>query len=26
MDDDYPTGMITPGRPDRLSDLDLFGP
>jgi hypothetical protein len=26
MDDDYLTGMITPGRPDKLSDLDLFGP
>jgi hypothetical protein len=26
MDDDYPTGMITPGRPDKLSGLDLFGP
>lgn len=23
MDDDYLTGMTTPGRPDRLSDLDL---
>ncbi len=26
MDDDYLTEMITPGRPDKLSDLDLFGP
>jgi hypothetical protein len=26
MDDDYPTGMITPGRSDTLSDLDPFGP
>ena len=26
MDDDYPPGMITPGGPDKLSDLDLFGP
>jgi len=26
MDDDYLTGMITPGRPGKLSDLDLFGP
>jgi hypothetical protein len=25
-DDDYLTGMITPGMPDKLSDLDLFGP
>ena len=25
-DDDYLTGMITPGRPGKLSDLDLFGP
>ena len=24
--DDYLTGMITPGRPGKLSDLDLFGP
>ena len=23
MDDDYLPGMITPGRPDQLSDLDL---
>ncbi len=26
MDDGYLTGMITPGRPGKLSDLDLFGP
>jgi len=26
MDDGYLTEMITPGRPDKLSDLDLFGP
>ena len=26
MDDDYLTGMITPGRSDKLSGLDLFGP
>ena len=26
MDDDYLTGMITPGRPDRLPDMDLSGP
>ena len=26
MDDDYLTGMITPGRPDKLFDLDLSGP
>jgi len=26
MDDDCLTGMITPGRPGKLSDLDLFGP
>jgi hypothetical protein len=26
MDDDYLTGMITLGRPGKLSDLDLFGP
>jgi hypothetical protein len=26
MDDDYPTGMITPGGPDKLFDLDLSGP
>jgi hypothetical protein len=26
MDDDYLTGMITPGRPGNLSDLDLSGP
>jgi len=26
MDDDYLTGMIATGRPDKLSDLDLFGP
>ena len=26
MDDDYLTGMITPGRPDRLPDVDLSGP
>ena len=26
MDDDYLTGMITPGRPDKPSDLDLSGP
>ena len=25
-DDDCLTGMITPGRPDKLSDLDLSGP
>ena len=25
-DDDDPTGMITPSRPDQLSDLDLSGP
>ena len=25
-DDDYLTGMITPGRPGKLSDLDLSGP
>jgi hypothetical protein len=25
MDDDYLTEMITPGRPDKPSDLDLFG-
>jgi hypothetical protein len=24
-DDDYPTGSITPGRPHKLSGLDLFG-
>ena len=24
MDDDDLPGMITPGRPDKLSDLDLF--
>jgi hypothetical protein len=26
MDDGYLTGMITPGRPGKLSDLDPFGP
>ena len=26
MDDDYLTGMITPGRRDKLFDLDLSGP
>jgi hypothetical protein len=26
MADDYLTGMIIPGRPGKLSDLDLFGP
>ncbi len=26
MDDDYLTGMIIPGRADKLPDLDLFGP
>jgi hypothetical protein len=26
MDDDHPIGTITPGRPDKLSDLDPFGP
>jgi hypothetical protein len=26
MDDDYLTGTITSGRPDKLSDLDLSGP
>jgi hypothetical protein len=26
MDDDYLTGMITPGSPDKLSGLDLFSP
>jgi hypothetical protein len=26
MDDDYLTGMFTPGRSGRLSDLDLFRP
>jgi len=26
MDDDCLTGMITPDRPDKLFDLDLFGP
>jgi hypothetical protein len=26
MDDDHLTGMITPGRPDKLCDLDLSGP
>jgi hypothetical protein len=26
MDDDYLPELITPGRPDQLSDLDLFGP
>ena len=26
MDDDCLTGMITPGRPGKPSDLDLFGP
>ena len=26
IDDDYLTGMITPGRPDNLFDLDLSGP
>jgi hypothetical protein len=26
MDDDCLTGMITPGRPDKLFDLDLSGP
>ena len=26
MDDDYLTGMITPGAPGKLSDLDLSGP
>ena len=25
MNDDYLTGMITQGRPDKVSDLDLFG-
>ena len=25
-DDDDLTGMITPSRPDKLSDLDLFRP
>jgi hypothetical protein len=26
MDDDYLTGMITPGKPDKLSGPDPFGP
>jgi hypothetical protein len=26
IDDGYPTGMISPGRPGKLSDLDLSGP
>jgi hypothetical protein len=26
MDDNYPSGMITPCRPGQLSDFDLFGP
>ncbi len=26
IEDDYLTAMITPGRPDKLSDLDLSGP
>jgi len=26
MDDDHLPGMITPGRSDQLSALDLFGP
>ena len=26
LDDDYLTGMITPGRPGKLFDLDLSGP
>ncbi|HEX6526134.1 MAG TPA: hypothetical protein VF070_39905 [Streptosporangiaceae bacterium] len=26
MDDDYPAGMITQGRPGKVSDLDLSGP
>jgi hypothetical protein len=26
MDDGYLTGMITPGRSDKPSDLDPFGP
>ena len=26
MDDDYLPGLITQGRPDQLSDLDLSGP
>ena len=26
MDDDYPTGMIIPGEPGKLFDLDLSGP
>ena len=26
LDDDYLTGMITPGRPGKLVDLDLSGP
>ena len=26
LDDDYLTGTITPGKPDKLFDLDLSGP